>query len=310
MFDNDTKENWSTVSDDFQDSIHHENETLTFRTVYQIEDIIHYIVLGLTLSALLYGAASWYVFKKFRNYRNYVFLNSILANFLLYSTIKIMVNYEEYIYGPSNIWAYRIVYNLYLYLLCVKNYWLLVISHMFYVNFVKVFNGNIQRKYLKSSIFAWGVALITTILFILLYFCCLPKIKTYSSSDNDAPPYQIAMLSQILPLIVNFCFYFIIVFSLCRSFNKRAHTAANIRRRLYIATVIFLISDVLLLSDYVVTIIFNTIMATNSPARALVGVILNHLNAVILPIFLFVVKCNRNNWHAFYLNKTGSDTSL
>lgn len=67
MSDNDTSE---INSSDFVDT--------SFESVFNDTTRYSYIMLALTLAALVHGGTSWRVIKKFRNYTNYLFLN---ANF-------------------------------------------------------------------------------------------------------------------------------------------------------------------------------------------------------------------------------------
>lgn len=123
-----------------------------FEFDYSVERNINSAVLVVTLATLLYGLISWCVLPKFRNYRNYVFFNALLSNFL-----KIMA------YHFSGLLCLQLKTRFYLrrYFSTTNTYWLLVISHMFYIDIVKVFNGNTRRRFLKSSFLGWGVPLIT-----------------------------------------------------------------------------------------------------------------------------------------------------
>lgn len=130
------------------------------------------ILIALTLATLTYGVTSWCILKKFRNYKNFVLLNAILSNFLRNILTPIYLHLSsENDHNKSNATTASMLYLEYLaeYFSTAKTHWLLIISHMFYADIVKVFSGNMQRRYLKSSIFGWGVSLITTAIFIYAY---------------------------------------------------------------------------------------------------------------------------------------------
>lgn len=105
-----------------------------------------------------------------------------------------------------------------------------------------------------------------------------------------------------LPLITNFCFYIIIVYSLCRSFKTSAHTASTIWRRLYVATLIFILSDVILLSGCVLTMTFPHVHAIGVPPFP--RILTYNFNAFALPIFFVVVRSNREIWYNCFVNKS------
>lgn len=140
---------------------------------------IESIVIVLSLTTLVCGLTSWCIIKKFCNYRNYVYLNTILANFLFYSTELTFQMYENVILVP------KIIFILFFYLLSVKNHWLLVMCHMFYVDLVKVFGSNIQSRNLKSTVFAWIVSFISINILILISYCFVqPNILFLDPANN------------------------------------------------------------------------------------------------------------------------------
>ncbi|KAJ8721676.1 hypothetical protein PYW07_002451 [Mythimna separata] len=248
--------------------------------------IMPYIMLVLMLAALIYGLTSCCILKKFRNYRNFVFLNAILTYFLLYC-LDIMLEEIEFL-RTSGLFS-----NLPHYLATAKNHWLLVISHMFYVDIVKVFNQNVRRRYLKSFMFGWGVPLIT-------YLITIPVLHYYFKFVFTRGRYihyifWVIMLSdQIIPVTVNCFLYIATGISLCRSFSTNTHTSTDIWRRLYIATLIFLLSDVALLYQLFIN------MTYLYPGN-IVFFLLLYLNPLSLVVFLVAVRSNRKAWYDFYV---------
>ncbi|KAJ8721674.1 hypothetical protein PYW07_002449 [Mythimna separata] len=248
--------------------------------------IMPYIVLVLTLAALIYGLTSWFILKKFRNYRNFVFLNAILTFFLL-SCLFIIAKEIEFLRTSG------LFYNLPHYLITARNHWLLIISHMFYVDIVKVFNQNVQRRYLKSCMFGWGVPLITyliTIPVLHYYFLFFFKRGRYMHYIS----WVILFSDQIIPVTVNCFLYIATGISLYRGFSTNTHTGTNIWRRLYIATLIFLLSDVALL--YQLFINMTYLYPVN-----IVFFLLVYLNPLSLVVFFVAVRSNRKAWYDFYV---------
>ena len=91
--------------------------------------IINYIVLVLTLSTLIYGITSWCILRKFRNYRNFVFLNAILSNFINDTSNKVIHFYFIW-FGVETYLFYGLIFLSHC---ChtARAHWLLVISHLF-----------------------------------------------------------------------------------------------------------------------------------------------------------------------------------
>lgn len=255
------------------------------------EYIILYIIIILTSATLIYGVSSWCVMKKFRNYRNFVFLNGILSN-LLYYSILLIFKWTE------NGFIENVTNYLCMYFETAKCHWLVVISHMFYVDIVKVFNGYyLQRRFLKSCIFGWGLSLITNTMSVFINYHFY-DVFDYSETELLLKMTDLlSVVEQILPLTVNGIFYFIIVFSLCRSFITCALARSNIWRRLYISTLIFILGDVLVLCNYVIKAL--------SPSQIikLILNLLSYFNPLILDIYFVVKKSNRETWFDFYVNR-------
>ncbi|KAJ8730997.1 hypothetical protein PYW08_002410 [Mythimna loreyi] len=266
-----------------------ENDSWTDFREYQRH--MDYIICVLTLAALIYGLTSWCFLKKFRNYRNYVLLNAILSYFFHYFTFILMyskkIRFDDY----SEVIDYFTT---------VKNHWLLVISHMFYVDIVKVFNQNIKRRYLKASLFSWGLPVITSIISEYLLKMYVEyiwiNVDNYYLTNNYVFG-TIFYLEQIIPVTINTVLYIVTVISLCRSFNMSTHTGRNTCLRLYIATLIFLMSDVTLLSSY----IMNMTKYSFNIYFIIAEYLLVYFNILLMVVFLIAVKGNRKAWYDFYV---------
>lgn len=215
----------------------------------------------------------------------------IFANFLLYSALLSSTNLAD------TIILKLIALFLSLSQLYVRNYWSVLLCHI-YVDFVKVFNTHtIQRSYLKSFLFAWGMGVMSTS--VLIFFFILQTVTDISINFIEAALYS-------LPLIVHFYFYFKIVYSLCRSFTS-AQTANNIGRRLYIATLIFLLSDIIMLPDF--SLIKAHIPPESRIILFLIKTLFLNLNANVVSVFYVIIKSNREIWFEFYTRKVNQRSS-
>lgn len=270
--------------------------------------IIKSVVIAVTLATLIYGVVSWCIMKKFRTYRNYVFLNAILSNFLY----CVAVLWRKRILRSSDSIGWKVFSYFFLtYVSTAKCFWLVVINHMFYVDLVKVFDTHVQRRNLKSSIFGWGVSLITTAIYTYLRYYNYFRFPTdYMAQGNLLVRGTINLIAvyglQIIPLAVNCLMYLIIIFSLCRSFISSAHPPSYIWRHLYIATLIFVLSDILLLYDYFIKNLLYYTMPLED-LRVQVATVLiklfTKLSPLILDIFLIVLKSNRKLWYELYVKR-------
>ena len=265
--------------------------------IFAAEKFTSIFVFVLSSTTVLCGITSWCKLKKFRNHRNYVYLNAILVNVLLY-LIKIFA--APYIAYSNHLSLKIVCFFLLYFLIYVRNLWLLVICHMFYLDFVQVFDSHIHRRYLKSSIFAWGFGFLATAIYCFVSWFYPISTTALTTSHQSLGIIFNTSGSQIFPLIGNCCFYILIVYSLSRSYNKSTITATNIWRRLYIATLIFVLSDIIMLSQYFLSIFGNFYECTTP---FLIDTFLDNLNAIILPIFLVFVKSNREILYDFYLIK-------
>ena len=283
MADNDTQVQVSTWDDDFKS-----------RVVMSRYSIVIYTSTALTIATFIYGVISWWLIKKFRNYRNFVFLNAIVANLFL----VVIVLCFSYIYHKMSHISQSFLYQeyavlhffLYLYIGNVKIHWLIVICHMFYVDIVKVFNGQTKNIRLKSCLFAWGLPFVTS----HVYTYMIIALDNVTSKAANI----VLFMAFALPMILNSVLYITIVIALFRSSNASSQTTTSKWRRFYIATLIFLLSD---------TLIFSTYSFKNLNNSATLILIENIVNAILNPLIIYtyfvVVKRNRVLWYEFYAKK-------
>lgn len=249
---------------------------------------LDYIVLVLTLATFLYGVTSWCIIKKFRHFKNYVYLNLILTGVLSFIVIIIMD------YPTKSLIFYNSATCIYMYLKAVYSHWLVVLCYICYVDIVKVFRVDIRRRYLKSNIFAWAVPVITVSSLILFSFYVIRYFEKYNVLLNN-----IAFNGSVmLPLVVNFLMYIKIQFSLCHC-NANSTTNTGKWRRFYMATLIFVFSDIVTLYSFflVVTIV------PHMPLIVYIAMPLEHVQTLALNLFFVAVKSNRTVWREYYSNK-------
>ena len=238
--------------------------------------IFDWCVAGLSLAVLIYGATSWCLISKFRHFKNYVYLNAVLANFLRIFLCSVILP----VFGDTSFGTYHIFIY---YVGSVQTYWLLVICCLCYVDIVKVFNGKTQRRYLKSTLFAWGVPIFTTSLTVFV----LPEFL------SPGICYFIGIVFVFIPMFINVVLYIKIV---CSLFDFKASVGdTNHWRRFYIATVVFIFCDAVFLSTAVLNIFVNI--------PFLVATVLSDFQVILLDLFVVFLRSNRELWREFYMKR-------
>ena len=265
-------------------------------TLQSVEFIVRHILYVLTAVTLICGVLSWWLMPKFRTYRNFVLLGALLSNIVCLIVYHVFWDFmfRDFItLQPENTLSWKLIYlNVTYYLATVRDHWLIVISHMFYVDIVKVFNGQIRRRYLKSVLFCLGVPLIVVFLRAVAFICYVLQSDEYSIISMIA-----FCIIQALPPTLNSLLYIVTVYSLYRSSNTRATTSTNRRHKFYIASLIFILGEG--------WILFTHCLEMSSSITTGFTVLLDmYFQPLLMIVFLFVLKSNRGIWCEFvYANK-------
>lgn len=264
--------------------------------------IIAWILVVCTLLAIIYGVTSWCLIKKFRVFRNYVILSAIVAKMCL--CLFYLLNY--YLCIEQMLMEYPVMEvlsaALVLYLALSFHCWLLVLCYIFYVDFVKVFRLDIHRRYLKSTLFGWGLPFISNLCLII------PTLFFYYYDTNDIITldmlHVILILLLLIPVTINFVIYVIVLYCLFRRSEVGASISFGKWRRFYIASLIFIFSNVIVL------VILIEACQIKNLALSTIGEIGDHLNAIALVVYLIVLKSNRVIWREFLNNRSKLQKSL
>lgn len=89
-----------------------------------------------------------------------------------------------------------------------------------------------------------------------------------------------------------------IVFSIFSNISES--TASNICRRLYIATLVFILSDVLLMGRLMFFIMTDQ---TDITLAYRILTVIVYLTPIALDVAFVCLRSNRKMWHEFYVNK-------
>ena len=236
-------------------------------------------VFALSTITFAIGIASWILINKFRHFKNYLFLNIILNNvlnivlgFFVQEVMKIGIVWTQVSFGLT-----------FLYFKMTSHFWLLVLCYVFYVDVVKVFSGEVKRKYLKSVLFCWGLPLIIIVFDVFI----MPHINS-----SLKVPAIIYISKLFFPLFINLLIYIRVLYALFM--NNFPH---NRFRRFQVATIIFLISGTLfLVMTLRFTVKFPSILST----------VLIYLQPVLMDLYFFLIRSNRKVWKKYYERKIKS----
>ncbi|KAF9823553.1 hypothetical protein SFRURICE_011406 [Spodoptera frugiperda] len=256
--------------------------------------VVEYLVLAMTLTAFIYGVISWCLIEKFRHFRNFVYINAVVSSLLRLLTVSIIIPCVMQVIVIDDKDILDICRYICTYFSAVQNYWMLVICYIFYVDIVKVFRGHVKRKYLKCCLFAWGIPFLTFLTYYVFLYVNR-KAKFYASrSTLDYFADSVEVFIIVSPLMINCGLYAAVLIALCHCFKPKAPTATENWRRFYIATLLFLLSDVIVLSSFI-----WDVMSVTFVLRA----VMSKLQQFAIALFLPLVRSNRDLWQKYFAKK-------
>ena len=270
-----------------------------------VEWVLNYIQSGMSFVTFIYGVTSWYLIRKFRSFNNYVYLSAILVNLLRLTVLWILIVLffrNSHFYNKFN----HLLGYIFLYLTTVYNYWVVIMCYMFYKDIVKVFDISIKKKYLFSTLFAWGVPLIVFLICKLIFFFM------ESGANDKVVVWSVVVLlaayicCSILPTVLNVVLFIKLVFALYPCNNKNAAAISKKERRkqnlsrLCTATAMFLLCNV-----FVATFLLWELLEFSH----LISTFTLNIQIIVLALFVPLVKSNRAVWHEYYKNRLNRSMS-
>lgn len=151
-----------------------------FPYVYWIMFSVFATNIVVATGSVIFGVTSWILIKRWRQFKNYVFLNVIIM-----SIITLLMNYtlnRTFFYAHLNngevfdITYFQLptckilVQVAFVLSRIAMSHWLLVATVMFYMDIVKVFNNRIRHRYLITNLFTWvGTLLEGSVLFLTVW---------------------------------------------------------------------------------------------------------------------------------------------
>lgn len=246
-----------------------------------------WIVIVLSLTAFIYGLTSWCLLKKFRHFRHYVLLNVMLANVL--RNFIFLFFYWFKVFCRDVVKRYLMCVNGYIYFSLYCNltfdYWLLVLCYIFYVDFVKVFNIDIRRRYLNSSLFGWGIPFVTFLIAAFLF---------YLYDSTDILTVNVAMFLELIPVTISLVIFLMVVYNLFRVSEAGMSISTNKWHRFYIAILIYILSNIT--EIYAI----QDVLGIRNNLVAILGASVELLNSIALAVYFVIGKSNRILWKEYF----------
>lgn len=258
------------------------------------------VVLTMCILTFVYGLISWKIIRKFRNFKNYMYLNAVLVNILrllLVAFVYMVMLRFNVDFDSQNVVFQLMFFFTFIYLTMAYNHWLLIINYIFYVDVVKVFQKDIKRKYLKSWLFGWVLPFVILIVLALLF----------SINRNDDDGYDQLVLKiifvwllatcNLVPIFVNLIIFFKVLWALFlykdtsgSMMTKKERCVENCRRLSMVAAGFALSSAVMLTS--LIWQLFNFVRLWRALSLG--------LEIIALVVYVPLVKSNRELWREYF----------
>jgi hypothetical protein len=249
-----------------------------------LEVISSIIVTSVSSVTAVVGAISWYLFTKWRTYRNYVFLNFIVSA-CIYNFFNIFVMTD--VFNES----YFMYVDIYIFTEFVYNLWLLVMCIMFYSDVVKIYNEPVTRRFLKSALVCWGIPTATMVIVEIVDFIT----DIYEFVFN-----MFSLIHLIPPVIwlVNTVLYLRLLCSLARIPNVR-RSKSYMCTKLQVATLMFLMSGV---ASFAMR--FTPLNKEHAATYTILIQNMSFLPSCAVAVYIFISKCNRKLWIEYYQSRS------
>lgn len=243
-----------------------------------------YVAAVLSLVTCVLAFITWINIQKWRTFRNFVYLNLIFCYTALYIW---------FIFPFSSVFDFLV-------LIFIDSFtcWLFIASVVSYMDIVKVFSVNVPRKRLKSSLFAWGMPSLISLISVILDTTRLVDSKFLVMSI-------FSILLIIFVLFGNLVIYTKVLcglFKVIRFINKRRY-----KQKVQVATFTFLMSGSMMLPG---VIFFSIPIFTKTQAflHFIVPLFLIIMQTITINVLFMMLKSNRRIWRQYCWKRT--DTVL
>lgn len=274
----------------------HDNSTTCHRPtersmILSVRYVFGYFNASTTAMVLVFATLSWILIPKWRTYSNFIFSNLFLTDILLYLCF---INW----YSNAKISFQHVERSLHLfgrYVNFVYFCWLFVFSINIYMEVVH-FKLNLTRKFVKSSVFAWGLPLILHIMLLLLrvtdpkpHLCHPPSPHHLHSS------LVIKLTLEIVLLVVNLIGYIAVLIILIMQKIRDDSLAGN---KICVVTRTFVLCFVL----WVLSVILEACISKRDILSDVYSTyfIMHCTQMTYLKVYFLLLKTNRKRWKKYF----------
>lgn len=247
---------------------------IDLKYMYEIMFFLELIDVIFCILFFILTLISWIRIPKWRNFKNYIYVNLGISRFIYYVLV-----FGSVLFG--------IVYCSFVFYL-----WVLILSIKVYTDLVEIFQINITRIFLKSSIFAWGIPLFIEFGYNII------------ASYHEVYIANVGIETAILILLlINFTLYIKVVYSLSK-FNPLNDRASRCRK-IEIATLSFFICGMPWMISFSLdypTIFIEYNENVTLKINTISSVVFSAQN-IIFKLCFCLLKSNRELWSEFFERK-------
>lgn len=229
--------------------------------------VLWVLVVILCTVTVIFGIVSWTILVKWRQFRNYVFVNVCLAGGLTSLSpflVSLLGVFLSYIFLIISLSSFII--------------WLLITSITFYVDVVKVFSYNYNHIYLKSCIFAWGMP---TVLMFMDYYV--------HESDLHILTFSLRFMS-----LISIVLYVRVLYKLMQRTKLRGTSQMNIWNKIKMTTFIFFVSGCAMSLPVHLASVLNSIEISYS-----LIIIIFLLQLILTNVLFLMMRSHRIHWKEY-----------
>lgn len=242
---------------------------------------------------LIIATISWILIPRWRSFKNFIFFNLFVTDVLLNFCFM-----DKY-FG-ANIFDHFLSKYLRLlgrYVNFVYFCWLFLFSINIYMDSVH-FKINLTWKFVKSSVFAWGLPLILHFLLRIL------KVKEGHVKNHACHRHRhlhsyliIKLILEMILLAVNFCAYLVVILLLVKQ-RERGTTLEY--RKIFIVTRTFILCIVLWLLSVVLEACISKFNSENLSDVYSTYFIMQCTQNVYLKLYFLLSKSNCKRWRKYF----------
>lgn len=280
-FDNITIGNLSVdefASDQLNSSSNYTSEDYLYEIYFDLYEYCNVFDILVSVTILVYGSMSWTLLPRWRNYKNYIFLNVTLAG-LFKHMLEHLINYYD-----DNYSHFIYYYTLYVLFIYAHSLWMLIMSSMFYSSVVKIFKPPKKGRFKKSALVGWGLSF------------CLCLLDIILSAEGKFDVILFTGVPSVIQLTI-FVMYMTVLWNLLKGSEIR-RSNINLYSKIQLATLLLFMSGI--------TTIACQVADAVRKQKTLFTLVLENIDLIpnmIVCMWVTATKSSRQLWMEYYRNK-------